>query len=380
MFRKQNRIVCGANSYGQLSIGNTEDSVVPVRSSNVEGEIKQVTGGGGHTAIVTEEGKLYLCGNNNKGQLGLDSAVNLHLQCLHLPSAISKVACGWEHTLAITASGDLIAWGSNSHGQAGQEVVSSSLPIKLKGFNGQPVCDIAAGLRHSLAVTIDGLVWSWGCGKKGQLGWMEAKKGLTYSHQPQQVPGCQKAHLVAAGAYHSIMLTVDGELFCWGDNKRGQMAIEPCKDKGTFVLDRPRQLDLRPLESGHRIIAVASGWTHVLILTDGGDIYSWGRNDYGQLGRSSVCHNPDGSPRGDICWQIVKIVQLNNIKQIACGSEHNLAVTEDGVICSWGWNEHGMCGDGTTQDIPEPKTVPALTGVRGHLIGSGAGHSVVVCR
>lgn len=45
------------------------------------------------------------------------------------------------------------------------------------------------------------------------------------------------------------------------------MAIEPCKDKGTLVLEQPKQLDLRPLESGHRIVAVASGWTHILILT-----------------------------------------------------------------------------------------------------------------
>ena len=48
-------------------------------------------------------------------------------------------------------------------------------------------------------------------------------------------------------------------------------------------------------------------------------------------------------------------------------------------LFSWGWNEHGMCGDGSLCDVMRPRPIPALRGARPVLIGCGAGHSMALC-
>ncbi|PIK43587.1 putative secretion-regulating guanine nucleotide exchange factor [Apostichopus japonicus] len=300
----------GANSYGQLSLGDTEDRTLPVRSTSHVSEVKQISGGGGHTVVLTY----------------------------------------------------------------------SSGPVKVEGFNGHPVRDVAAGIRHSLAVTDDGNVWTWGCGKRGQLGWLEnLQSGQRWSHKPRTVSEEMKCRSVAAGAYHSLAITVHNRLFGWGDNKRGQLAIEPDKTAGTLMFSKPREISWNSEKSTEVISCVASGWTHVLILLDGGDVYSWGRNVYCQLGRPSECDQTDGSRRRDMCWKPAKVPHLPKIDHIACGSEHNIVLTANGEVYCWGWNEHGMCADGTEEDVQVPKQVATLDKFKTHVIGTGAGHCMVAC-
>ncbi|PIK33543.1 putative secretion-regulating guanine nucleotide exchange factor [Apostichopus japonicus] len=396
----------GANSYGQLSLGDTEDRTLPVRSTSHVSEVKQISGGGGHTVVLTCNGECFLCGNNNKGQLGMILDESLCLKQLSLPTTVMKVSCGWEHTLALTNNGDVFAWGSNSHGQAGLELDSSS-PVKVEGFNGHPVRDVAAGIRHSLAVTDDGNVWTWGAEREVSWdGWKICRadrgglisRGLLSclfvyyatlhtassqitirSRQTWQVSEELKCRSVAAGAYHSLAITVHNRLFGWGDNKRGQLAIEPDKTAGTLMFSKPKEISWNSEKSTEVISCVASGWTHVLILLDGGDVYSWGRNVYCQLGRPSESDQTDGSRRMDMCWKPAKVPHLPKIDHIACGSEHNIALTANGEVYCWGWNEHGMCADGTEEDVQVPKQVATLDKFKTHVIGSGAGHCMVAC-
>nr|KAF6343625.1 secretion regulating guanine nucleotide exchange factor [Pipistrellus kuhlii] len=70
---------------------------------------------------------------------------------------------------------------------------------------------------------------------------------------------------------------------------------------------------------------------------------------------------------------------LTGATEISCGSEHNLAVI-GGACYSWGWNEHGMCGDGSEADVQAPKPVQALRSSPGILVGCGAGHSLALCQ
>ena len=93
-------------------------------------------------------------------------------------------------------------------------------------------------------------------------------------------------------------------------------------------------------------------------------MYTWGRNTYGQLGRSKEQSD----------FQPLKIPFSGNIKCIVAGSEHSMALDENGELWTWGWNEHGSCGNGTQTDQFFPQNITHHFQGRIHSIGSGAGH------
>ncbi|CAN9499395.1 unnamed protein product [Ophioblennius macclurei] len=376
----------GANSYGQLGQGDVDDQLVPRLSdcSALQNRaVRTVSGGGGHTVVITESGEVFVCGQNHKGQLGLGHCTDilvLHL-CPVPNRQITKVACGWDFTLFLSDCGQLLACGSNAFGQlgVGQTVTHSAELLVVESLK-KPIVSVAAGLRHSLAVTDSGAVYQWGLGL-----FSHAKRSLSpqpvpphlCSKVPSLVPGLDHriSHLVTAGSSHNVCLTGDGDLFLWGSNKHGQLATaEPFLPSPTLLR--------RSLMDGEKVINAWSGWTHVVAQTESGRVFTWGRGDYGQLGQrastSQDSKQPSAGPVADggsmtVCTP-AEVKELCGATQISCGSEHNLAIV-GGRLLSWGWNEHGMCGDGSQTDVCRPRLV---SGLRPLLVGCGAGHSLAV--
>ncbi|XP_023149125.1 secretion-regulating guanine nucleotide exchange factor [Amphiprion ocellaris] len=377
----------GANSYGQLGQRHVEDQAAPRLADTAALQsraVRTVSGGGGHTVVITESGEVFVCGQNHRGQLGLGHNADIStLQlCPVLNQRITHTACGWDFTLLLTDCGQLLACGSNAFGQLGvaQKVTYSAEPLVIESLK-EPILSVAAGLRHALAVTDSGCVYQWGTGL-----FSHAKRALSphpvpphlSSKVPSLVPGLDQttAHLVAAGSVHCVCLTGDGDLFLWGSNKHGQLTTTECFLSSATLLRRS-------LLDGEKIINVWSGWTHTIAQTESGRVFTWGRGDYGQLGRQATAsRDPEQQSAGpvteggsqEVCLP-VEVKALRGATQITCGSEHNLAIV-GGCLLSWGWNEHGMCGDGSQGDVFHPQLVPGLKPL---LIACGAGHSMAVC-
>lgn len=111
---------------------------------------------------------------------------------------------------------------------------------------------------------------------------------------------------------------------------------------------------------------VVSGWTHSCGVTKTGEVYNWGRNNYGQLGsQRAVAQKPE------------KLTGLPEINQLSCGSEHNLGVTKDGKLYAWGWNEHGSCGTGDSKDVAKPRQVLANRKIKLAFACTGQSFAVV---
>lgn len=215
---------------------------------------------------------------------------------------------------------------------------------------------ISCGLRHSAFITKDRCLLVAGTGAKGQLG-----LGDNYSDDNylsiSKVPELQDIESIACGQHHTVVLRADGTVYAWGDNKFGQLGVDPAKPN-SYV----------PIEVFHNegIESVYSGWTHSAALTKTGEIFIWGRNTYGQLGsQKEVTHKPELMPN------------FKGVSQLSLGSEHNLAVTGDGKLFSWGWNEHGSCGNDDTKNIAKPMQIFANRRVKSAFACTGQSFAVV---
>ena len=185
---------CGSNQHNQLLLksdsnnaclaNNGEDAptmkeIVLCTDVRSDVNIKSIEAGGGHSALLTESGELFLWGWNEHGQLGREEMD--HQPCEPFPIIsslniiVEKVALGYSHTLAIEKStGHLHAFGSNSRGQVGARAEKCMTEVPMVVEPGTRFIDIAAGLFHSAGITEDGCLITFGCNRFGQAppnGW-----------------------------------------------------------------------------------------------------------------------------------------------------------------------------------------------------------------
>jgi alpha-tubulin suppressor-like RCC1 family protein len=160
---------------------------------------------------------------------------------------------------------------------------------------------------------------------------------------------------IAAGWNHTCAIDSDGGVLCWGSNDNGQLGDGSRTDRNHAVAVK---------NLGEPAIALAAGFAHSCALTKSGSVKCWGRNRYGELGngntdRSSTPVDVSGLSGGVIA--------------IAAGDEHTCAITAQGGVKCWGFNNLGQLGDGTTDNRSEPVDVAGLSGVIA--VAAGTGHT-----
>ena len=368
----------GANSHGQLGQGvRSEECVQPLEVNLSECSlesrgIKKIVGGAGHTLILDDEGRVYSCGWNNRGQAGFpingDVVSFREIGGKLKDNVIIDVACGWDCSAALTIEGTLLLWGSNCFGQLGKH--PSSLQWTHEPFEftaDRRIERVSIGLRHTALVTRDRKILVAGSGSKGQLGLSpsEEEEYLNPAYTFTEVPTLTNMRDVSCGQRHTIAVTENGDVYAFGDNKHGQLGLDTNTFSKTSFPVRVPSIQFDPS------VKTYCGWTHTVALSDG-QIFSWGRNTYGQLG----C----GEFQGPSSWRIMRIESLAKIRQVSVGSEHSVALTENERIFCWGWNEHGNCGSGHTKDVKLPEQLPFPFDFAATHVGSGAGHSFAVIK
>lgn len=211
---------------------------------------------------------------------------------------------------------------------------------------------VVAGYAHTVALKADGTVWAWGDNSYGQLGIGSAPGSLV----PKKV--LTGVIAVAAGDSHSVAVKTDGTVSVWGDNSYGQLG------DGTDT-GRSKPKAVKGLTG---VVAVAAGVGHTVALKSDGTVVTWGSNPDGELGNGTT--NDSYTP--------ITVPGLTGVTAIAVGPSgyHTVALKSDGTVVTWGYNNKGQLGDGTTDNGLGPVAVPGLTGVVA--LAAGDAHSVAV--
>ncbi|MCL2787921.1 MAG: Ig-like domain-containing protein [Micrococcales bacterium] len=281
-----------------------------------------------------------------------------------LPPGFTAIAAGGGTGYALDESGDVWAWGYNGYGQLGNgtsgTTTYSTRPVQVQAAPGETLplfTAIAAGDYTGYALDQDGHVWACGNNNWGQLG--NGTSGTTtYSTRPVQVQAATGQlpvfTTIAAGGGTGYALDVDGNVWAWGNNDRGQLG------NGNSGLpansSRPVRVQAAPGETLPVFTAIAAGQVTGYALDENGNVWAWGYNNYGQLGNGTTT-----SSTRPVRVQAATGT-LPAFTTIAAGWVTIYALDEDGNVWAWGDNRDGQLGNGTTTSSSRPVLVQAATG------------------
>ncbi|NXO36214.1 RCBT2 protein, partial [Locustella ochotensis] len=293
---------------------------------------------GNEVLYATENDEVFVLGMNCSGCLGtgdmqstieprrLDSLCGKKIACLSYGSG--------PHVVLATEEGEVYTWGHNAYSQLGNGTTNHGfVPCQVStNLVNKKVIEVACGSHHSMVLTSDGEVYTWGYNNSGQVG-----SGSTANQPiPRRVTSCLQNKIVvniACGQMCSMAVVENGEVYVWGYNGNGQLGLGSSGNQ-------PTPCRIAALQ-GIRVQRVACGYAHTLVLTDEGQIYAWGANSYGQLGTGN---------KSNQSYPTTVVVD----KDRAC------AAADTGLCCNTGCSLQGAFPKRNLECTLFAETLPAL--------------------
>ncbi|CAD8142128.1 unnamed protein product [Paramecium pentaurelia] len=251
------------------------------------------------------------------------------------------------------STGSLFTWGQ-SNGSLGyavgsqQQVKGVSMPQLVNGFNNN-VAQVQMGQNHSALITKDGELYTWGTGNSGQLGHNNDKDYNT----PQLVEFFTKNNLkvnqVALGDYHTVALTHDGDVWTWGYGGKEQNFLMDLLFLQVGALghgdskNRYTPTPVKALRSLKKIKYIQSGMRFTNAINENNELYVWGKGDYGVFGDGN--NKSFNIPQRNEFFEgyLKKELNLSIVKLKSCNN-YSVALMSDGNLYGWGSNDFGQMG------------------------------------
>ncbi|XP_075899766.1 putative E3 ubiquitin-protein ligase HERC1 isoform X1 [Nelusetta ayraudi] len=356
--------VWGSNSSHQLAEGTLEKILLPKLTQGFS-DAQMIEAGQYCTFSVSADGSVKACGKGSYGRLGLGDSNNqsmpkkLVLEPHRNMKKVSSSKGSDGHTLAITVEGEVFSWGDGEYGKLGHgNSATQKYPKIIQGplYSKVVVC-VSAGYRHSAAVTNDGELYTWGEGDFGRLGHSDSQS----RNVPTLVKDISGVGQVACGSSHTIAVAQDGRtVWSFGGGDNGKLG-----HGDTNRVYRPKII-----ESLHGFIIrkVCAGSQSSLALTSAGQVFAWG---------CGSCLGCGSSETTSLRPRFIEDLSITKIIDISCGDSHCLALSHENEVYAWGNNTMGQCGQGhTSTPITRPKKVLGLEGVSIQQITAGTSHSL----
>jgi alpha-tubulin suppressor-like RCC1 family protein len=322
-----------------------------------------------HTIARALDGSIWSWGSNlsdangGGGQLGLgDTGINNRV----VPNQIGSdrdwqtIACGEFYSLAIKNNRMLWDWGSNTAGQLGMGdyVLYDNWEPFTVGSDAD-WSNATGGFTHTIALKTNGTLWSCGWSNFGQLGLGDLLNRTTLT----QIGSDSDWFIITAGGAptgvitaHSMAIKTNGTIWSWGKNQYGQLGLSDYTNRNT------------PTAIGNESDwnSVVAGWDYTVALKNNRTIWTSGLNWYGTLGFG------DTSTRNTF----TQIGNASDWSAISAGAYHIVTIKTNRNIWSWGWNAYGQLGLGDYIN----RTTPAQMGIMSDwsIITAGGDHTFAI--
>jgi len=236
--------------------------------------------GHNHTLVLTACGRVFSCGCGGCGQLGHgDTSDQLLLMLVAAErleeSQIVMVAAGEMHSVALGADGGVWTWGAGYNGRLGHNDAHERLvPTALGGdeaLDGATVVFVSTRGAHTLAVTKHGVLWAWGWGLFGQLGLGDVANRLAPARVGGQEVFGSPVLVAACGYYHTLAVTEDGSLYSFGRGKDSALGHSNNSKNRLVPTCVPPHLF-----GNAKIVSAAGGFNHSAALDQNGALFTWG--------------------------------------------------------------------------------------------------------
>ncbi|MFP4068984.1 MAG: CARDB domain-containing protein [Opitutales bacterium] len=351
----------GSNEDGVLGVGEAVEFSATVRLVEPEGVWQSVAvsrsgeGGAAHVLAIRTDGSLWAWGNNDRGQLGIDSTESVDEPVLVNDSVDwAEVAAGEDFSMARSVDGAVYVWGDNSYGQLAREIhdkdaAGIGVPDSTRNIYPTPrsldantYIAIAAGPRVALAVRSEGGVltngplFSWGYSTHLQLGQPMSDGPSAFEGPviaPQQVGGSSAWTDVFAGSRLCFGLQ-GGALYAWGgelNTGTGDVEWTPAR-----------------VGSASNWVSVAIGADHTLGLRSDGSLYGWGDNENGALGLPLRTDAGNEIPGNSYKFSPVALETGSDFTAVGAGNDFSALLSSDGFLLSAGVNGLGQLGNSTS--------------------------------
>jgi alpha-tubulin suppressor-like RCC1 family protein len=370
----------GDNYYGEMGNGQSSQNngLIPEQITTFPSGLKfiAIACGDQFDMALASDGSVWSWGINTYGQLGyndpFESATPQQIPAL---SNIIQISAGGSTSMAQAADGSVWIWGQNysiapfiAPGLTNVSAIAAgpaSVVVKKDGalwsltyvgsFQVTQVTTIShvvsamVGPSSTLVWLADGTVWGTGDNAYGQLGNNTTTSESNWSFvQAQNLTGAIQA---VAGLTYSVAISNDHRVWTWGSNYSGQLGVRAFMNEAQPV---------RPQMAVGSVLAAAAGTDiddrgYFLTVRRDGTVWGWGGNYPGNLGNGTTT---------DVYDAATQVSNLIGVVQVAANQNGgSFALKSDGTVWSWGNNQKGQLGDGTTTNRPTPVQVSNLTGV-----------------
>lgn len=307
---------------------------------------------------------MYCWGNTVHGELGVGGIEEEHIlipRKLHFNHSgdVIHVACGGNHTVFVLNDGEVFSCGNNDFYQLGHSKPRKR-PELIEALEAYNVTQASCGSKHTLVATQWGQLFSWGHDRHGQLG-HGVEQGFLATPKIIKALATKQVVQIACGSEHCMALTNTGELYSWGRNQYGQLGLGVKSDHEGL----PNQI--KSLQ-GVPIAQVACGSNHSFVLSRSGAVFCWGKNSFGQLGLNDEVQRDFP----------VMLRALSNVKvkYVACGEDHTATLTIEGGVFTFGAGMYGQLGHSVFNKEIFPRKVMELMGSTVTQIACGRHHTL----